>query len=143
MAELYRLRWGVELFYRHFKQTFERRKLRSHPADHAELEATWSLLGLWAMGLHAPGGAGEGRRPAATVSVAKLLRAYRPIAARSMQEPPGPRGVALDLVRAAVIDPYRRRARRAATTRGRNARPRSAPPRSAGPRRTRSSWHEN
>ena len=27
---IYALRWGMELFYRHFKQTFERRKLRSH-----------------------------------------------------------------------------------------------------------------
>ena len=29
VVEIYALRWGVELFYRHFKQTFERRKLRS------------------------------------------------------------------------------------------------------------------
>src|SRR5262249_51860907 len=53
VVEVYARRWGVELFYRHFKQTYERRKLRSHTADHAELEATWSLLGLWALGLHA------------------------------------------------------------------------------------------
>src|SRR5271157_4224654 len=52
VVEIYALRWGVELFYRHFKQTFERRKLRSDSADNAELEATWSLLGLWAMSLH-------------------------------------------------------------------------------------------
>ena len=44
---------GQRLFYRHFKQTFERRKLRSRSADNAELEGTWSLLGLWAMSLHA------------------------------------------------------------------------------------------
>ena len=49
---MYARRWSVELFYRHFKQTYQRRKLRSHTADHAELEATWSLLGLWAMTLH-------------------------------------------------------------------------------------------
>ena len=48
-ATIYALRWGLELFYRHFKQTYERRKLRSYNAGHAELEATWSLLGLWAM----------------------------------------------------------------------------------------------
>ena len=30
VINIYALRWGVELFYRHFKQTFGRRKLRSH-----------------------------------------------------------------------------------------------------------------
>ena len=51
-AKLYRRRWGIEVFYRHCKQTFERRKLRSHDPDNALLEMHWSLLGMWAMGLH-------------------------------------------------------------------------------------------
>ena len=34
-------------------QTFGRAKLRSQKAAHAECEAEWSLLGLWAMLLHA------------------------------------------------------------------------------------------
>src|SRR5439155_949956 len=51
-VEIYRRRWGIELFYRHCKQTFERRKLRSHNADNAMLELHWSLLGVWAIGLH-------------------------------------------------------------------------------------------
>jgi hypothetical protein len=35
------------VFYRHFKPTFDRRKLRGHAAAHAECEAHWSLVGLW------------------------------------------------------------------------------------------------
>jgi len=107
VVEIYALRWGVELFYRHFKQTFERRKLRSHTADHAELEATWSLLGLWALSLHGQVElAGEGI-PARRISVAGLLRAYRR-ALREYKSPPEPGESLRELVLKAVIDPYRR-----------------------------------
>src|SRR5258708_15679492 len=73
VVEIYALRWGIELFYRHFKQTFERRKLRSHSADNAELEATWSLLGLWAMMLHAQVILKEKGGPPKRISVAGVL----------------------------------------------------------------------
>lgn len=46
-ATIYAARWGIELFFRTFKQTFGRRKLRSHSADNAKLELDWSLLALW------------------------------------------------------------------------------------------------
>lgn len=46
-ATIYGARWGIELFFRTFKQTFGRRKLRSRSADNAPLELDWSLLGLW------------------------------------------------------------------------------------------------
>ncbi len=51
-AEIYGRRWGIEVYYRHCKQTFERRKLRSQNPDNAMVELHWSLLGMWAMGLH-------------------------------------------------------------------------------------------
>jgi hypothetical protein len=107
-AEVYALRWGLELFYRHFKQTYERRKLRSHTADHAQLEATWSLLGLWAMGLHAQVELARTGVPANRVSVAGLPLAYR----RSLREyksNPDPGQSLLELVLKAVIDPYKRK----------------------------------
>jgi hypothetical protein len=77
LKAVYQARWGVELFYRDFKQTFERGKLRSKTADHAELELDWSLLGLWAMNLyasleHAALEIAPHRR-----SVANVLRAFR------------------------------------------------------------------
>ena len=52
MVAIYRKRWGIEVYYRHCKQTFERRKLRSQNPDNAMVELHWSLLGMWAMGLH-------------------------------------------------------------------------------------------
>lgn len=51
--ELYRLRWGVELQFRAFKQTFGRGKLRSRTADNALVELEWSLVGLWLIQLYA------------------------------------------------------------------------------------------
>jgi hypothetical protein len=107
VVKIYGLRWGIELFYRHFKQTFERRKLRSHCADHAELEATWSLLGLWAMGLHTEVELARTGVPARRISVAKMLLAYR----RSLREYrslPDPGASLRDLLHKAVIDPYQR-----------------------------------
>ncbi len=106
VVRIYSLRWGVELFYRHFKQTFERRKLRSHTADNAELEATWSLLGLWAMGLHAQVELGQ-EVPASRISVAKLLRAYR-TSLREYKSLPDPGESLWDLLSKAVIDAYQR-----------------------------------
>ena len=49
IVEIYKARWGVELFFRTFKQTFGRRKLRSHAAENARLEIDWSLIGLWSV----------------------------------------------------------------------------------------------
>jgi len=48
-AEIYKSRWGIEVFFRSFKQTFGRRKVRSHSPDNALLEVDWSLVGLWAV----------------------------------------------------------------------------------------------
>ena len=107
VVEIYALRWRIEVFYRHFKQTFERRKLRSHRGDNAELEATWSLLGLWAMGLHAEVELASLGVPSRRISVAGVLRAYR----RSLREyksHPDPGESLRELLAKAVIDPYKR-----------------------------------
>lgn len=107
MLDIYRARWGVELFYRDFKQTFERGKLRSKSADNAELEAQWSLLGLWAMSLytslqHHAAGVSPARR-----SIANMLRAFRkPMHQYAVHPKPG-----ADLhsrLLAAVLDDYER-----------------------------------
>lgn len=107
VVEIYSLRWGVELFYRHFKQTFARRKQRSHTAGHAELEATWSLLGLWGMALHAEVQLAREGVPARRMSVAKILRAYR-TSMHEYKSSPDPGESLRELVSAAVIDPYKR-----------------------------------
>ena len=75
--EIYGRRWGIELFYRHCKQTFERAKLRSHNPDNAMVELQWSLLGMWAMGLHSHVRLIEQGISPQKISFAKVLRAYR------------------------------------------------------------------
>jgi IS4 transposase len=108
MAEVYRHRWGIEVFYRHCKQTFERRKLRSRNPDNAMIELHWSLLGMWAMGLHAHSRLVRQGVPPGRISFAGVWRAYR----RSMREYkslPDP-GERLDeLIDRAIIDPYKRK----------------------------------
>lgn len=77
VAKAYSLRWGIEVYYRHVKQTLELTKLRSHSADNALLEANWSLLGLWAMSIHAQYLLQSQGQDPQRLSVAAMLRAYR------------------------------------------------------------------
>lgn len=113
VAEIYKRRWRIELFFRHFKQTYGRAKLRSHKAEHCECEAQWSLLGLWAMLLHAQirhrEEAADSDCPAADcLSVARVLQAF----GRAIDEcqcRPEPGQSLTEQLLAAVVDPYQRK----------------------------------
>lgn len=107
VVDLYRRRWGIEVFYRHFKQTFERCKLRSKSAGNAQCEADWSLAGLWAMMLHAQHELKTLRIPGRRISVAGVLRAFRK-AMREYKSRPDPGEDMRTLQRAAIIDAYQR-----------------------------------
>lgn len=77
LQKIYALRWGVELYFRDFKQTFSCSKLLSKCADNAELELDWSILSLWLMCLytaleHSAVEVSPSRR-----SVSGLLHAFR------------------------------------------------------------------
>lgn len=105
VAQLYGYRWRIELFFRHFKQTFGRAKLRSHKGAHAECEAEWSLLALWTMLLHA-----RLQLPAADrdrLSVARVLRAFAQ-AIDYCKWRPEPGEALHELLARAVVDNYRR-----------------------------------
>jgi IS4 transposase len=107
VLSLYRHRWGIELFYRSFKQTFGRRKLRSTSADNAQIEIEWSLLGLWAMALYALVQANRHGTPPSRLSIAQTMRAYR----RKLRDyrHPTERGDRLrECLGCAVIDNYHR-----------------------------------
>jgi Transposase DDE domain len=52
VVTIYAKRWRLEVHYRHFKQTYAKRKLRSHNSENARVELDWSLLGLSAMLLY-------------------------------------------------------------------------------------------
>ncbi len=105
VIELYGRRWGIEVFYRHLKQTFGRRKLRSTSADNARVEIEWSLTGLWAMALYAVVQVNEHGSPPSRLSIAQTLRAFR----RTLRDhwEPTKHGHRLsDRLRQAVIDSY-------------------------------------
>lgn len=53
VAQLYSMRWGIELQFRSFKQTFGRGKLHSRTAECSYVEMDWSLVGLWMIQLFA------------------------------------------------------------------------------------------
>ena len=104
---MYRQRWGIEVYHRSLKQTFQRRKLRSHSAGPAAVELEWSLLGLWAMSLYALVQVHRAGHAPRRLSCAKLLEAFR----RMLRDYRHPieRGATLgDRLRVAVIDDYAR-----------------------------------
>lgn len=108
VADLYRSRWGVEVFYRHFKQTFGRRKLRSHAAENAKVELQWSLIGLWAIGLYASQELVLKEIPLDRLSMAQSLKAFWAIA-RDYLHPQQPKHRLRQLLRRALLDEYNRK----------------------------------
>ena len=93
------------MFYRHLKQTFQRRKLRSSSAANAAQELEWPLLGLWAMGLFACVELARAKILLQSLSVSGVLRAFR----RLMHDPLHPADSKRPLcrqLREALVDDY-------------------------------------
>jgi hypothetical protein len=107
VADLYRARWGLEVYYRHLKQTFGRRKLRSGAAANARVELEWSLVGLWMLGLYAVRELPPDVPPE-RLSMARALQAFRRIARDYLHPHERGRGLKHWLGKA-VIDVYQRR----------------------------------
>jgi hypothetical protein len=105
--ELYRLRWGVELQFRAFKQTYRRSKLRSRTPDRALVELDWSLWGLWIVQLFAVKEQIEIDIPPERSSVARALAVFRDLLRNRHQVAASPRMLTLKL-REAVKDSYHR-----------------------------------
>lgn len=105
---LYRLRWGVEVFYRSLKQTLEHRRMLSRAPQQALHEVAWSVVGLWLLGLMSVRGlVARGRDPLG-LSVALAVRQVR-LALRQNRRGPDGRGL-LKRLSQALKDGYRRRA---------------------------------
>ncbi|MBV8317458.1 MAG: hypothetical protein JOZ53_21170 [Planctomycetaceae bacterium] len=81
--------------------------MRSHRGENAEVEAIWSLVGLWSLGLHAQVELACDGIPARCVSVAGLLRAYRG-SMREYRSRPGPGESLWERLSEAMIDGYKR-----------------------------------
>lgn len=107
VAELYRARWGIEVYYRHLKQTFGRRKLRSHCAENARVELEWSLVGLWSIGLYASRELVRQGIPLERLSLAKVLATFRRLA-RDYLHPIKPGGHLSAQLTRDLQDTYRR-----------------------------------
>lgn len=108
VVDLYRRRWGVELYFRHFKQTFDRRKLRSASPSNARVELDWSLIGLWSLALYAQVELNQHKIDPLKMSMAGALRAFR----RTMRDyrHPTERNQTLPaMLRRALRDEYRRK----------------------------------
>lgn len=77
MISIYRERWQIELYYRTFKQTFGKRKLRCQSASNAEQELEWSVIGLWMTMLYAAGQHIAAGEPLSDISPAGVIKAFR------------------------------------------------------------------
>ena len=74
----YRLRWGIEVYYRGLKQTLQRRKMRSARPTNALIELDWTVVGLWLLGLMTAQQIPRAKR----WSVASALRVVRRVLSR-------------------------------------------------------------
>ncbi|MHC4510838.1 MAG: IS4 family transposase [Planctomycetota bacterium] len=108
ISQIYKARWGVELFFRTFKQTFGRRKLRSHTAEHAQLEAEWSLVALWAVCLLAQREiANSGGNPC-RLSPGGAIKAIQEVMCHYRNRPDEPTESLVWMLRNALQDDYQR-----------------------------------
>lgn len=106
-AVLYRMRWGVEMFYRSYKQTLDQRKLRSDAPQQARWELHWGLTALLLLGLMSVEAiVAEGHDPL-SLSVATALRHVRHAMRTSRRW--RHRGDLRVRLASAVKDSYRRR----------------------------------
>jgi len=111
VVQIYKARWGVEVYHRHLKQTFGRRKLLSHKAKNALVELECSLLGLWGMGLYASAELNQYQIPLNRLSMARVLDAFRRMA-RDYLHPADRRQTLRILIRDALLDVYVRSSKR-------------------------------
>ena len=103
----YRRRWGIELFYRHLKQTFGMHKLKSRSSEAAYVEMTWSFLGLWCMAVYGLKQLHDKGISPSRLSFAKLIRAFQRMM-RDYAQPIEKKCRLRDLLLDAVIDDYER-----------------------------------
>jgi hypothetical protein len=106
--DLYKRRWGVELQFRTFKQTFGRGKLRSRTSDRALVELDWSLLGLWMIQLLAAKEQTPLAIPPEQSSAALAITIIRDLVRDGHRTIAGPKTLSQRL-RAAVKDKYQRK----------------------------------
>jgi hypothetical protein len=107
-ATIYSKRWGIELFFRTFKQTFECRKLRSRAAQNCPLELDWSLLALWCVCLLGCRELQNNGHDSSRLSAAKAIKAFRQCLREYRVRPEAPTESLMWQLRRALLDDYDR-----------------------------------
>jgi DDE family transposase len=110
VAMIYGARWGVEVFFRTFKQTFGCRKLRSRAARNAQLELEWSLVGVWGVCLLGTRELSACGHDPARLSPATALHAFHRTLREYRVRPETPAETLWDQLRRARLDDYQRHA---------------------------------
>ena len=108
-AAVYQARWGIELFFRTFKQTFGCRKLHSRSAKNADLEMDWALLGLWCicfLGQRELAGNGE---DISRLSPAAAIEAFQTMLNDYRVRPESHADTLWEKLRVALLDDYQRK----------------------------------
>jgi hypothetical protein len=105
-ATIYSARWGIELYFRTFKQTFGCRKLRSRCDENVQLELDWSMLALWCICL-----LGQRELVAAGIDPGKLsaagaIEAFRDTVTHYRIRPQDRNEILWEKLRAALLDGY-------------------------------------
>jgi len=109
VATIYAARWGVEVFFRTFKQTFGCRKLRSRSAPNAQLELDWSLIGLWGVCLLGRRELGASGHAPVRLSPAAAIHAFQRTLREYRVRPESPAETLWAQLRRARLDDYQRR----------------------------------
>lgn len=104
-AAIYRMRWGIEVFYRSLKQTLQRRKMRSGAPSQAMLELQWTLIGHLVLGLLSVAAIIKRGKDPLSWSVASALRTVR----SALQDRPTSLRALLAGLGSATKDRYTRR----------------------------------
>ena len=108
-AQVYAARWGIELFFRTFKQTFGCRKLRSHAAENAVWELDWSLTGLWSICLLGVEELARNGIDPKRMSAAAVIRAFQEIVQNHRLRPERVEETFWSQLREALLDDYKRK----------------------------------
>lgn len=107
-ASIYSARWGIELYFRTFKQTFGRRKLRSRSAKNANLELDWSIIGLWCICLLGQRELKADGADPASLSPAAAIRAFQQTIREYRVRPERREETLWFKLRLALLDEYQR-----------------------------------
>lgn len=107
-AQIFRARWGIEIFFRTFKQTFGCRKLRSHSSKNANLELDWSMLGLWCICLIGQQELVENDEDPTRQSPAATIKAFQKMISDYRLRPESHDDVIWVQLRVALLDNYKR-----------------------------------